>query len=263
MTDQEYEENGEMLENEENDQHEEEQQQEEISYEDYQKLQSELEQLRKWHKKSNEEAKNYRLKAKAYEEVGYSPEELKEIREKEEKRKMRELENKQDFNKLKETLTTQFSEKEKEYQQKIESLQSSMEKTLIQREVTSAIAKNEGIETLLRPHIESNVKLMENDDGTLVPRVMDKDGSPAFNSKGEYMSVDDYVSSLREHEDFGVAFKGRQASGAGTKAAPTEGKRGRTGLESKPRSQWTREDREKFKAHHGENWMEEYEKLPI
>lgn len=258
MTDQEYEENGEMLENEENDQHEEDQEQhQEVDYEKYKALEEEAQKMRAYLKKSNEEAKNYRLKAKAYEEVGYSPEELKEIREKEEKRKMRELENKQDFNKLKETLTTQFEQEKQQYESKIQSLQSSMEKTLIQRDVTSAIAKNEGIETLLRPHIESNVKLMENDDGTLVPRVIDSDGSPKFNSKGEYMSVDEFVATLREHDDFGVAFRGRQASGAGTKQAATNGKQP---VSKKPRSQMNDSERRDFVQKHG--W-DAYHQLPI
>jgi len=257
MTD--YEEQNDEMSNEEQYEESEQQGEEEqqISPEEYQKMQNELEQLRKYQKKANEEAKNYRLKAKAYEEAGYSPEELKELREKEYQRQQKELERKGDFNKLKETLTREFTEKEKQYQSRIEQLQNSMEKTLVQREVVSAIAKHDGIETLLQPHVERNVKLMENDDGTMVARVMDKDGSPAFNSKGEYMSVDDYVASLREHDDFGVAFRGRQQSGSGTRSAPTNGKQA---VPKKARSEMTNKEREAFVSQYG--W-EEYHKLPI
>lgn len=249
----------EMLENEDQEvtEQEEENTEQEISLEDYNKLQSELEQLRKWQKKSNEEAKNYRLKAKAYEEAGFSPEELKELKQKEQQRQQKELERKGDFNKLKETLQTEFSEKEKQYQSRIEQLQSSMEKTLVQREVTSAIAKHEGIETLLQPHVERNVKLMDNDDGTMVARVVDTDGSPRFNSKGEYMTVDEYVASLREHDDFGVAFRGRGQSGSGSRQAPTEG---RKAIPKKPRSEMNDSERREFIKNHG--W-DAYEQLPI
>lgn len=253
----EYNESDEMSQENEEINQEQESSEQEVSVEDYQNLQNELEQLRKWHKKSNEEAKNYRLKAKAYEEAGYSPDELKELKEKEEKRKMKELESKQDFNKLKETLTTQFQTKEQEYQQRIEQLQTSMEKTLIQRDVTSAIAKHEGIETLLRPHVEANVKLMDNDDGTMVARVIDSDGSPRFNSKGEYMSVDEYVAGLREHDDFGVAFRGRGQSGSGTRQAPTNGKQP---VAKKPRSEMDQKEREAFVEKYG--W-DAYHELPI
>lgn len=239
-------------------------QEQQVSAEDYQKLQAELEQLRKWQKKSNEEAKNYRLKAKAYEEAGFSPEELKELKEKEYQRQQKELERKGDFNKLKETLQTEFSEKEKQYQSRIEQLQSSMEKTLIQRDVTSAIAKYEGIQPLLQPHVERSVKLMENDDGSMVARVVDADGNPEFNGKGDYLTVDEFVASLREHDDFGAAFRGRGQSGSGTRQAHTEvRKAGKTGLENKPRSQWTQADRQKFRDVYGDNWIEEYEKIPL
>ena len=106
-----YEENNEMLENENEELHEDQEggQEQEISIEDYQRMQNELEQLRKYQKKANEEAKNYRLKAKAYEESGFSPEELKELREKEIQRQQKEMERKGDFNKLKETLTDRKS----------------------------------------------------------------------------------------------------------------------------------------------------------
>ena len=254
-----YEENNEMLENENEELHEDQEggQEQEISIEDYQRMQNELEQLRKYQKKANEEAKNYRLKAKAYEESGFSPEELKELREKEIQRQQKEMERKGDFNKLKETLAREFSEKEKQYQSRIEQLQSSMEKTLVQREVVSAIAKHDGIETLLQPHVERNVKLMENDDGTMVARVVDPDGSPMFNSKGEYMSVDEYVASLREHDDFGVAFRGRQQSGSGSRPAPTNGKQA---IPKKPRSEMTQREREDFVNKFG--W-DAYHELPI
>jgi hypothetical protein len=167
------------------------------------------------------------------------------------------MERKGDFNKLKETLTREFSEKEKQYQSRIEQLQSSMEKTLVQREVVGAIAKHEGIQPLLQPHVERNVKLMENDDGTMVARVIDSDGSPMFNSKGEYMAVEEYVASLREHDDFGAAFRGRQQSGSGSRPAPTNGKQA---IPKKPRSEMTQKERESFVNQYG--W-DAYHELPI
>ena len=257
MTEQNYEENGEMLEENEEQQYEEEQQTQEVDYEKYKALEEEAQKMRDYLRKANDEAKNYRLKAKQYEEAGFSPEELKELKEKEYQRQQKELERKGDFNKLKETLTREFSEKEKQYQSRIEQLQSSMEKTLVQREVTSAIAKHEGIETLLQPHVERNVKLLENDDGTMVARVIDTDGSPKFNSKGEYMSVDEFVASLREHDDFGVAFRGRGQSGSGTRQAPTDG---RKAIPKKARSEMTDTERRDFVGKFG--W-DEYHKLPI
>ncbi|WP_461533433.1 hypothetical protein [Sinomicrobium sp.] len=255
----EYEENNEMLENEEveDQQDGEEETPQEVDYEKYKALEEETQKMREYLRKANLEAKNYRIKAKQYEEAGFSPEELKELKEKEFQRQQKEMERKGDFNKLKETLAREFSEKEKQYQSRIEQLQSSMEKTLVQREVVSAIAKHEGIETLLQPHVERNVKLMENDDGTMVARVVDPDGSPRFNSRGDYMTVDEYVASLREHDDFGVAFRGRQQSGSGSRPAPTNGKQA---IPKKPRSEMTQREREDFVNKFG--W-DAYHELPI
>lgn len=258
-----YEQNSEMLNEEVNDEIKYtedgavEDQNEEFDPEQFKALQEEAERMRAALAKANREAKEYRLKAKEFEKAGFTPEELREIREKEERRKLQELERKQDFNKLKETLTSQFQQKEKEYQAQIESLRSSMEKTLIQRDVTSAIAKNEGIEPLLRPHVESRVKLMENEDGTLVARVVDSDGSPMFNAKGEYMTVEEYVATLKEDEVFGAAFRGRGQSGGGTRPAPTNG---RKVAPTKRRSEMTDDDVRAFVDEYG--W-DEFHKLPV
>lgn len=253
-----YDENNEMLdENLESEENQDVEETQEVDYEKYKALEEEAQKMREYLKKANEEAKNYRLKAKQYEEAGYSPDELKELRRKEMERQQKELERKGDFNKLREQLTTEFQRKEEEYKKQIESLKSSMEKTLIQRDVTAAIAKHDGIETLLRPHVENNVRLVENDDGTMVARVFDSDGSPMFNSRGEYMTVDEYVASLREHEDFGVAFRGRGQSGSGSRSASTGGKQP---IPKKHRSEMDDKEREEFIKTYG--WDAYYE-LPV
>ena len=71
------------------------------------------------------------------------------------------------------------------------------------------------------------------------------------------MSVDEFVATLREHDDFGVAFRGRQASGAGTKQAATNGKQP---VNKKPRSQMNDSERRDFVQKHG--W-DAYHQLPI
>ena len=229
-----------------------------VSYEDFKALQEEKERMAKYLEKANKEAKNYRLKAKDYEEIGMSPEEIKELREKQDRAKQRELEKKGDWEKLKSQLTEQFEQERQQYESQLTKMKKSMETTLVQKEVLGAISKHEGIPTLLEPHVKSAVQLVEEEDGSMVPRVIDSDGSPRFNTKGDYMSVDEYVASLREHEDFGVAFRGRQASGSGSKSSSSTG--GQRPVPKKKRSEMDMNDKRAFMKEYG---IDEYEKLPL
>lgn len=228
-----------------------------ISKEEYEKLKEEFDRTRQYLEKANKEAKNYRLKAKEYEEAGMSPEEIKELREKQQKAKEKELERKGEWEKLKSQLQDQFESEKQQYEQKLQQMQSTLEKNLIQKEVTSAISNHDGITSLLRPHVESAVQLVEEEDGNMVPRVVDTDGSPKFNNKGDYMTVDEYVESLKQHEDFGVAFKGRGQSGGGTKGAGTGGAKP---TPKKKRGDMSEGEKREYISNYG---FEAYEQLPI
>lgn len=259
MAEEENEEINEDVENEEVDNEEvNSEEEEEISLEDYKKLKEEFEKTREYLQKANKEAKNYRLKAKKFEETGYSPEDLQELKEKQEKQKLKEYERKGEWEKLKNQLTEQFEREKQQYEEQLNKMKSSMEKNVVEKEVVNAINKHEGISRILEPHVKSAVQLVEEDDGTMVPRVVDNDGSPKFNTKGEYMSVDEYVATLREDEEFGVAFKGRGQSGAGTKSTNSTG--GQKPKSNKKRSEMDEKEKHQIIKEHG---IDYYQSIPL
>lgn len=228
-----------------------------VSAEEFKRLQEEKEKVASYLEKANKEARDYRLKAKAYEEAGMSPEEIMELRQKQEKQKEKELERKGEWDKLKSQLQEGFEQEKQQYEQKLQNMQKTLERNLVQKEVTSAISKHDGITSLLQPHVERAVQLVEDDNGDLVPRVVDPDGSPKFNSKGEYMSVDEYVASMKEHEDFGLAFRGRGQSGGGTKNT------GGAGMPAGPKKNRSDMSQDEKRAYITKNGIDEYNKLPL
>jgi len=64
------------------------------------------------------------------------------------------------------------------------------------------------------------------DSGELVTRVVDQAGNPRVNGKGEYLSIKDLVSEMRESEVFGRAFEPSGTTGSGSQGGgkPTPGK---------------------------------------
>lgn len=244
-------------ENAENEEFENQEQEQEFDPEEFKRLKEEFERTKSYLEKANREAKDRRLKLREYEEAGMSPEEIKELREKQEKQKFREMERKGEWEKLKSQLTETYQQELSKKDEELQKMRQSMERNLVDREVTAAIAKHDGIDLFLRPHVRESVKLVEDDNGNLVPRVVDSDGSPKFNSKGDYMGVDEFVASLREHEEFGLAFKGRGQSGAGTKSAATNGNKP---IPKKKRSDMSMDEKRAFMKEYG---IDEYERLPL
>lgn len=227
-----------------------------VSAEEFERLKEEKEKIAQYLQKANNEAKQYRLKAKEYEEAGMSPDEIKELREKQEKQRQKELEKKGEWEKLKSQLQQDYESKLSEKDQEVQRVYTLMEKNFVGREVEGAISKHDGISTLLRPHVESAVKLIE-EDGEFVARVVDKDGSPKFNSQGDYMSVEEFVGSLKEDEDFGLAFRGRGQSGGGTKSSAGAGN---APAPKKSRGNMSMDEKGAYIKQYG---IEEYNKLPL
>lgn len=84
-------------------------------------------------------------------------------------------------------------------------------------EALAAISENEGIPKILLPIIKPHLRPVV-EDGKVVVRVMDETGTPRITQKqgkDGYMSVSEFVASLKEDRDYMVAFKGRDATGSG------------------------------------------------
>lgn len=237
------------------DEHEEEEQTQYVSKEEYEALKQEMESTRQYLQKANKEAKNYRLKVKEYEQLG-EVEDIKNLMTQKEQENLQKHEKNEEWEKAKIQMLDQFEREKKELVEQNNKLKESMQRNLVQKEVTQAIGKHDGIATLLQPHVERNVRYIEDEDGNFEVRVVDNDNSPRFNNKGEYMTVDEFVASLKEDDEFGLAFRGRGQSGAGTKPSKEAGKKPRPNVK---RTEMDDKQRRDFISKYG--W-EEYSNLP-
>lgn len=102
---------------------------------------------------------------------------------------------------------------------------------LVQGEAHAALAKQKmakGGADLLMPHIVSQVALIANDDGDLVPRVVNPDGSERISLKpgsgATPMGIEELVETMKDGDAFyALAFAGSGASGSGAQTSGAPG----------------------------------------
>lgn len=83
--------------------------------------------------------------------------------------------------------------------------------------ITSAVAKEGGITDLLKPYIAGRTQL--NETGGV--EVLNDSGDVMVDKEGNNVSINSFVTSLKENSSFAGAFKGTTHSGGGT--TPSEG----------------------------------------
>ena len=93
-------------------------------------------------------------------------------------------------------------------------------KYLVDAAAVTALAAAKGSAALLLPHIRSSVKVIEDGDDYAV-RVVDAAGNPRVNGKGEFLSIADLVSEMRQSDDYSRAFDASGTAGSG--AGPSSG----------------------------------------
>jgi hypothetical protein len=101
----------------------------------------------------------------------------------------------------------------------IRDLTGQLEENLITAQATGAIAKAKGRLRLLLPHVKAATKLVKNDQGKLVARVIDEKGTELISRRDRSdspMSIEEFVESLRGSDDFAGAFDAVDAGGSGS-----------------------------------------------
>lgn len=100
----------------------------------------------------------------------------------------------------------------------IVSMNTSLNTHLISAEATRAIADLKGVPDLLLPHIEKQVKVI-NDKGTFKSVVVDKDGDTRLSgATGLPMTIAELVKEMKATTVFGRAFESESATGTGARA---------------------------------------------
>lgn len=163
----------------------------------------------------------YEKSSRAWEKFGKTPEQIQELIDKAAEDERKRLESKGEWDKLKEQLTQQHAAALAEKDKTIDEKDHAIEEFLIDSRATDAIAKNDGNVTLLLPHVKSRVRVAQN-EGKYSVQVLAEDGkTPLIDGKGNLITIEDFVKSLRENEIFQMAFKARGGTGSGASGGGT------------------------------------------
>ena len=103
--------------------------------------------------------------------------------------------------------------------QRVQLLETNLQKRIVDAVAIQAIAEQKGSPTLLLPHIRSQTRVVEV-NGEFVAQVVGADGQPKISMKQGNtgtMGVEELVESLKAHPDFQRAFDGAGASGSGAR----------------------------------------------
>ena len=159
----------------------------------------------------------YEKDVKEWAKFGKTREEIQKLIEQAAEAERKELERKGEWDKLREQLvqkhTAELEAKNKELAEKDKAISA----YLIDSRATEAIAKNDGNARLLLPHVKGRCRVV-NENGKYSVQVLTPDGSaPMVDSSGNPLSIEDFVKSMRDDEDFQSAFKAKGGTGSGSK----------------------------------------------
>lgn len=190
-----------------------------------------------------------------------TPEELQELAERAEAAGDGQL----DDEAINKKLEKQRKELERKFQADIQSreeqlaqMQKKVEETVLLSQARELITKYDGVPDLLLTPVRERTKVVE-ENGSYRVAVLDEDGDFAFNNSGEYMKLDEYIKSLREHDVYGLAFKAPQKSGAGVRSQNEGGAKKGDPTHGLTKATMSMRQREEFIEKHG---FSEYKKIP-
>lgn len=123
--------------------------------------------------------------------------------------------------KIKQEITASFDGKIKEKDAKIEGLTNAVRKHLITSVASAAIAESKGSIELLLPHIERQVKMVE-DKGEFKVVVVDSDGETRYGSGGSPLTIAELVQSMKADKVYGRAFESETPGGGGANPKGTQ-----------------------------------------
>jgi len=217
-------------------------------------------------KKERENASTAAARARKLEEdmAGIDPEDYARLKEMEAKEEENKAKKAGEWDKLREQMNTKHAEELAKRDKDKSRLMTALEKRTIDAAAVSALNELKGNVTLLLPHVKGHVKMIEDETGDFVARVVDDAGNPRVNGEGKFLSVRELVGEMRDSEVFAKAFEASGHSGGGT---PPNGQGGTGGTGKKggipsglKRTVMTTKDKVAFIKEHGED---EFMKLPL
>ncbi len=100
---------------------------------------------------------------------------------------------------------------------KLKSSKEQLNTALVTTKIIEAISKAEGNVDLLMPHVERQMKMVEDDNGKFEPQVVDAKDERRYKdiAAGTYMDANDLLAEMKESATYAACFKGTGSSGAG------------------------------------------------
>jgi hypothetical protein len=145
------------------------------------------------------------------------PEKYRELLEAEERREEEEALKRGEYDKQLQTVNEKHNEALSKRDQREQALINVIKEAKINSSVVAALNKMGGDVDLLQPHVERQMKLIE-EDGQFNARVVDSSGTVRVNGEGKPMTAEELVSEMRDQESFAKAFEAGVKSGGGTPA---------------------------------------------
>jgi hypothetical protein len=161
-----------------------------------------------------------------------------------------------EWDNLKNQLVTKHSEDKSAWEKEKAGLLSAFEGQVSENAAMSALAEHKGNPLFLKAHVLGAIKVVRDDAGRFVTRVVDDAGNPRMNGEGKFLTVSDFVKELRENDAFAGAFTGAGSSGGGTPpgAGQGQGARGKGGIPSDlKRGSMTPRQKVDFIREHGQD----------
>jgi hypothetical protein len=97
----------------------------------------------------------------------------------------------------------------------------SLETYMRENAAVQALAASKARGKILLPHVMRQTKIIHDDGGKYLLRVVDEDGDERVNGDGKPMTVDDLVAQMRQSEDYSFAFDGDGATGSNSRSTTT------------------------------------------
>jgi hypothetical protein len=193
----------------------------------------------------------YEKQVKAWQGLGKSPDEIKELLEAQARADEDKATKAGEWDKLKAQMNEKHDAALRSKDETISAMRMRLNAELVDAKAVAAIAAAKGVPELLLPHVQRHVKV----DADFNVQVVDDKGDPRVNGKGEPLTIADLVAEMRGSEVFGRAFEGSGQSGSGKQ--PGNGAGG-AGVNRKSDFK-TEKDRAAFVDKHG---FEVYKALP-
>lgn len=160
-----------------------------------------------------------------------------------------------EWDKLKVQMSDKHQEELSKRDGREKKLLGALEQKTVDADAVSALNEHKGNVTLLLPHVKAHVRMVE-EDGAFVARVVDDAGNPRVNGDGNFLTVRELVSEMRDQETYAKAFENTVKSGGGTppNGSGGQGSGGKGVIPSDlKRSTMTTKDKVAFIRQHGED----------